>query len=93
LRRSGFEYAGKFAWMVEQEWTVETLAGFSYSTSILNRNVLGDRSGEFEKELAERLLPFANDGKFYESASYAYTAALVRGTHAALAQVGSPTSY
>jgi SAM-dependent methyltransferase len=72
LRRGGFDYAGKFAWTVEQTWTVESLAGFLYSTSFLNRNVLGDRSSEFEKEFAERMLPYAIDGKFYESASYAY---------------------
>jgi ubiquinone/menaquinone biosynthesis C-methylase UbiE len=90
LRRSGFEYAGKFAWMVEQTWTVETLAGFSYSTSILNRNVLGDRSGEFEKELAERLLPFANDGKFYESASYAYELARKPGPRVRATKLGNP---
>ena len=72
LRRSGFYYLGKFVWVVEQTWDVETLTGFLYSTSFLNRDVLGDRSVEFEKEFAERLLPYATDGKFYESASYAY---------------------
>jgi SAM-dependent methyltransferase len=72
LRRAGFDYAGTFVWAVEQTWTVESLAGYLYSTSVLNRTVLGHRSDEFEKEFTERLLPYATDGRFYESANYAY---------------------
>jgi hypothetical protein len=88
LRRTGFEYAGKFAWVVEQTWTVATLAGSSYSTSFLNRSVLGDRAGEFEKELVERLLPYATDGKFHESASYALELARRPRSHGATDKAG-----
>ena len=79
LRRAGFDHLGTFGWMVERTWTVETLIGFVYSTSILNRHVLGDRSAQFELEFAERVLPFAAKGKFHESASYAYELARSSG--------------
>jgi hypothetical protein len=57
---------------VERTWTAETLCGFLYSTSFLNRDALGDRSGEFEEDVAKRLLPLASHGTFLEMASYAY---------------------
>lgn len=72
LRRAGFEYLGKFEFVSGQTWTVETLVGFAYSTSMLNRRALGDRCGEFERQLAGRLGPFTSDGTFRVSAHHAY---------------------
>lgn len=72
LRRAGFDYAGKFEFTVELTWTLETLAGFVYSTSVLNRRALGDSAAAFEHALADRLAPLAPDGAFEQSASYAY---------------------
>jgi SAM-dependent methyltransferase len=77
LRRVGFDYVGKFEFRVEQVWTVEMLIGFVYSTSFLNRQVLGDRAADFERHLTERLLSCQADGLFHESASYAYELARV----------------
>ena len=72
LRRAGFSYEGRFQFSTEHEWTVETLIGFTYSTSFLNRSVLGDRVDEFERDLRERLLACDSRGIFQETASWAY---------------------
>ncbi len=72
LLEAGFEYVGKFEFVVEQAWTVETLTGFVYSTSFLNRDVLGDRATAFERDLAEVLQSHVLDGVFHESTRYAY---------------------
>ena len=78
LRRAGFDYVGRFEFTTTNMWTVEKLAGFMYSTSLLNRHVLGDRTGELENDLAERLLAVEPSGRFREPASYAYELAVAR---------------
>lgn len=72
LRRAGLEYLGKFEFVEDQTWTVESLIGFAYSTSMLNRQAQGSASAEFEREVAVRLGPYAQDGGLMASASYAY---------------------
>lgn len=72
LGEAGFDYVGRFEFAVELAWTLELLAGFSYSTSFLNREVLGDRVGSFERDLADRLRPHQSGGVFKEQASFAY---------------------
>jgi hypothetical protein len=72
LAEAGFEYEGRFEFTVELDWTVESLAGFSYTTSFLNREVLGARVAEFELDLSDRLGSYAEDGMFREKARFAY---------------------
>ena len=72
LAEAGFEYEGKIKFSVELAWTLESLAGFSYSTSFLNREALGGRLAEFEVDLADRLSSCTQDGTFREQASFAY---------------------
>lgn len=76
LTDAGFDYVGSFEFLAEQTWTVDSLAGFAYSTSFLNRATLGDRVGEFERELADVLRSCEPDGVFRESASYSYELAV-----------------
>ena len=57
-------------------WTVEALAGFMRSTSNLNSQELGDRSAEFDRDLADRLLPYASAGVFEQTVSFAYELAI-----------------
>jgi hypothetical protein len=40
LRRAGLSYEGSFEHSVVERWSVESLIGFMYSTSVLNRTVL-----------------------------------------------------
>ncbi|HZT66268.1 MAG TPA: class I SAM-dependent methyltransferase [Acidimicrobiales bacterium] len=72
LAEAGFHYEGEFGFTVELAWTVESLAGFSYTTSFLNREVLGGRVAEFEMDLADRLGSCAEKGAFHEEARFAY---------------------
>ena len=55
---------------------LEELTGYMYSTSLLNRAVLRDRSAEFERDLAGRLLKVEPAGQFSGPASYAYELAV-----------------
>jgi ubiquinone/menaquinone biosynthesis C-methylase UbiE len=72
LRRAGFQYVGRVEFSVGQTWTLETLTGFVYSTSFLNRETLGEKLSAFESDLAERLLSYEHGGNFEVLASYAY---------------------
>jgi SAM-dependent methyltransferase len=72
FRRAGLAYEGKFEFRTAGRWTLEELIGFAYSTSFLNRAVVGDRAGAFEEDLRGRLLPYSPDGVFGAELSYAY---------------------
>jgi SAM-dependent methyltransferase len=72
LRRAGLSYEGSFDFPVVETWTVESLIGFVYSTSFLNRIVLGEHAGAFERDLRERLLSCCSDGAFTQDATYRY---------------------
>jgi SAM-dependent methyltransferase len=72
LRRAGLQYVGHFEFSAVQSWTAESLTGFVYSTSFLNQEALGEKRSAFERDLAERLLPYERDGTFEVLASYAY---------------------
>lgn len=76
LRRAGFDYLGKFEFPIEQLWSLEELTGHMYSTSLLNRAVLEERSREFEADLARRLLEVEPTGRFIGPACYAYELAV-----------------
>lgn len=72
LRRAGFDYEGRFEFSDVRSWSLEALAGYVFSTSFLNQKVLGPKVAEFERELADCLLPIAPEGIFEDSTSAAY---------------------
>jgi len=72
LRRSGLLYEGRFEFPVVQRWSVESLIGFVYSTSFLNRTVLEDRADAFETDLRRQLLACCSDGVFDHDLTFAY---------------------
>lgn len=72
LVRAGLSYVGEFTFAVEHEWTVESLVGFAYSTSMLNRHALGDHAAAFEADLAARLLAAEPAGVFPQTVPFAY---------------------
>jgi ubiquinone/menaquinone biosynthesis C-methylase UbiE len=76
LAEAGFAYVGRAEFMVEQTWTVESLIGIAYSTSFLNREVVGDRADAFERDLIELWHSQQADGVLRERARYAYQLAL-----------------
>lgn len=72
LRRAGFGYVGRFEFSVVQTWTVTSLVGFVYSTSSLNREVLGPHATTFEQEMRALLFSREPEGTFREPATFAY---------------------
>jgi hypothetical protein len=61
LTAAGFSPGGRFDFPVSHRWTVDSLAGFVYSTSFLPAVVFGDQVPFFEAELARRLAPFEDE--------------------------------
>jgi SAM-dependent methyltransferase len=72
LRRAGLSYEGSFEHSVVERWSIESLAGFVYSTSDLNRTVLQDRADAFERDLRRRLLGCCPDGVLEQDLTFAY---------------------
>lgn len=72
LRGTGLHYVGSYEFFVEQSWTLESLAGFVYSTSFLNRQVLGAAVPDFERDLSTRLLVCEPARSFTAVSSYSH---------------------
>lgn len=72
LRRAGLAYEGLFEFSIVERWTVDSLIGFVYSTSFLNRAVLEHHVDAFESELRARLLACRGDGVFEQDLTFAY---------------------
>ena len=53
-------------------WSVETLVGFVYSTSVLPLMVLADRHIAFESDVQTRLLTAEPSGTFPEESTFVY---------------------
>jgi SAM-dependent methyltransferase len=79
LRRAGLFYEGLFEFSVVERWSIQTLIGFVYSTSFLNRTVLERHVDEFESDLRRRLLACCADGVFEQDLAFAYELARHRG--------------
>jgi ubiquinone/menaquinone biosynthesis C-methylase UbiE len=75
LANAGFTIVGEFEFAIPYEWTVEKLAGFMYSTSILSQPALGRNVVAFERDLRARLLAVEPDDVFREDISFSYTLA------------------
>ena len=72
LRRAGLVDDGSFEFTAVERWSVDSLVGFTFSTSVLSRAALGDHAGEFEADVRRRLLACQDDGAFEQDVSYAY---------------------
>jgi SAM-dependent methyltransferase len=55
LHRAGYAYEGTFEFATTQRWTTDSLIGFTYSTSFLNRAALGTHADAFERDLRSEL--------------------------------------
>ena len=69
---AGLQYEGRFEFVVTQRWTAESLIGLVYSTSFLNRTVLGHHVDAFESDLRMRLLACSPAGVYEDSTTFAY---------------------
>ncbi len=72
LADAGLTVVGTYEFTAPHIWTLETLAGFAHSTSILSRSALGGHVAAFERDLQDRLLAVQPDGNFEESVSFTY---------------------
>jgi SAM-dependent methyltransferase len=79
LADAGFAVAGHEEFAVEHRWRLPELAGFIRSTSFLPAAVLGDQGAAFDADLEAALGPFAEDGAFTETVSFAYDLARTPG--------------
>lgn len=73
LRDAGFAEVATHSFPVTQEWTVDQIIGFLYSTSICSKRVLGNRSSEFEDALRRTLAAEGSRGVFRETLRFGYT--------------------
>lgn len=72
LAEAGFEVLVKHReFTVEHRWTLEKLGGLVRSTSFLSAAVLGDRSAEFDADLAASVGQYSQDGVFSQTVSFA----------------------
>jgi SAM-dependent methyltransferase len=76
LADAGLAAIGSYEFTAPHAWTLEALAGFAHSTSILSRPALGDQVQAFESDLRDRLLAAEPTGNFEESVSFAYDLAI-----------------
>jgi SAM-dependent methyltransferase len=72
LERAGLRYEGKFEFPVITQWKVDSLIGFVFSTSVLNRAVLQDKAPAFEHDLRARLLRESSNDTFEQHTTFAY---------------------
>ena len=72
LLRAGLSYAGLFEHSVVERWSIESIIGFVYSTSSLNRAVLEHHVDAFENDLRRQLLVCCPDGVFEQDLTFAY---------------------
>ena len=72
LSAAGFELLGRHRFTAEHRWTLAELTGHIRSTSFLPPSVIGERAAAFDADLAAGLRPYAEDGVFAETVSFAY---------------------
>ncbi len=72
LRRAGLSYEGQFEFSTVKRWTIESLIGFVYSTSDLNRAVLAHHADAFETDLRTQILGCCPDGILEQDLTFAY---------------------
>lgn len=76
LAGAGLTMLGAYEFSEPHAWTLETLAGFAQSTSILSHAALGPHLEAFERDLRDRLLAVQPDGDFQETVSFTYDLAI-----------------
>ena len=75
LREAGFEEVESHGFMCPFVWTLESIAGYLYSTSRCSKGVLRERAEGFEADLRCRLLAYDSRGQYPETMRFGYTLA------------------
>jgi len=72
LAESGFELLGEHHFPTAHVWTIETITGFLFSTSVLSRAALGGRAKDFAADLRRELRDFEPAGGLPETIGFVY---------------------
>jgi SAM-dependent methyltransferase len=75
LLAAGFVDVSSHPFLQEFNWTVESIAGFLFSTSICSRKVLGQYADAFVADLHSALLAHDPGGRFPDQIRFGYTLA------------------
>lgn len=73
LREAGFVEVASFPFLQPHEWTVRSILGYLYSTSVCSRRVLGAKADGFEADLTAALIKHDAGGIYREQARFGYT--------------------
>lgn len=72
LAEAGFEIVGRYSFAVSREWTVDEIAGYLASTSVLSQQALGTHAAEFDADLRRELSAAQPHGRFRQGTELAY---------------------
>ena len=75
LREAGFVDVARPIFLVAHEWTVDSILGFLYSTSVSSKAVLGENVKAFEDDLRSALMTHDPGGIYRETTQWGYTLA------------------
>lgn len=73
LREAGFESIEDCYFPHSHVWTLDSIIGYLYSTSICSKTILGDRAEAFEAELKNALATVDSEGHFLDTMNFKYT--------------------
>jgi SAM-dependent methyltransferase len=73
LSAAGFSGVASHPFTFPYCWTVDSILGYLYSTSVCSRRILGERAGAFESGLASALLGHDPGGQYRENMRFGYT--------------------
>jgi SAM-dependent methyltransferase len=73
LKDSGFVEVANYTFDHSQDWSVESIIGFLYSTSFCSQNVLGENVEAFEADIGNALNAYDPNGHYREDIRFGYT--------------------
>lgn len=73
LEDKGFDECNSYSFVFPHYWTIDSIIGILYSTSICSKKVLGNHTAEFESELKAALKRINKLGCFFENIRCGYT--------------------
>ena len=73
MRDMGFVETASHPFLEAHEWTIDSILGYLYSTSVCSRRVLGDKVGSFEADFRAALLTHDAGAIYREQIQWGYT--------------------
>jgi hypothetical protein len=73
LADAGFGEIATHPFVEQYEWTIKTIFGYLYSTSVCSKAILGSDAKAFETELKAALLANDPSGTYRENMQWGYT--------------------